>query len=243
MAKAPKKTQYITPVIPWKYVHLNKPDFGTDQYPKKDGEFSVTAVFDKDDPEVQAFLKQMEGLLSKVEAVAQEAFDAVSNPKVKAAWKKKGIDAPVVMPFYTEDFDEEGNPTGLVTIKFKTKAQFTKADGTVIKKTVPFIDAYGEIIPGKKRPLVYAGTTGRIAFTTGEAFIQTNAEAFLSFYLNQVQLVDLVSSGGGKSAFGAVEGGGVSADELDEYEPDEEKPKGNAPADDDEEEIDDEIPF
>lgn len=241
MAKKPKKEQFYTPVTVFKYCHLNKPDMGTEQYPKKEGEFSVTVAMDKDDPEVQAFIEKMEGFLPELEELAQREFDSAS-PKVKAGWKAKKITEPTVMPFYTEEFDADGDPTGRILIKFKTKATFKNKDGEVIKKTVALVDGLGEIIPAKKRPLVYAGTKGRVAFTIGKAFIPGNAEAFLSFYLNQVQIAKLATAGSGTSAFGALEGSDFSADDLEEYD-------GSSKDDDDDQDdggnddFDDEIPF
>lgn len=238
MAKKPKKEQFYTPVCVFKYCHLNKPDT---RY-KEEGEYSVTVAMDKDDAETQAFIEQIEALVSKQEEAAEAGWENAS-PKQKAAWKKKKITEPTIMPFYEDELDEEGEPTGRILFKFKTKATFEK-DGKTIRKTVTLVDGLGQVIPTKKRPLVYAGTEGRVAFTVGYAFIAKDAEAFMSFYLNQVQIAKLATGGGGQSAFGAVEGSDFSADDLDEYNPsDEDDVDDDADDGDDDDDLDDEIPF
>jgi hypothetical protein len=215
MAKTMKKTQYATPFGVFKYCHLNKPDT---RY-KKEGEFSVNVAFDKDDPKLIAFMEQIEAVIPALEETANEEFES-AGPKAKAKWKQKKITEPTIMPFYEDEIDAEGDPTGRVIFKFKTKATFEDKTGKTIQKVVKLVDSKGEVIPLKKRPLVYAGTIGRVAFTVGTSFIAEEAKAYLSFYLNEVQLRKLVTAGagGGSSAFEVDEEGEVDGDELDEYE-------------------------
>lgn len=240
MARMPQKKQLTTPIAVFKYAHLNKADT---RY-KDEGEYSVTVAMDKDDPETEAFIEQLEALVPEQEAKAQEGWDNAS-PRQKAAWKKpkKGdpITEPTIMPFYEEELDEAGEPTGRVLFKFKTKATFER-DGRTVKKQVTLVDGRGSVIPAKKRPLVYAGTEGRVAFTVGYAFIAKDAEAFMSFYLNQVQITKL-SSGGGGSAFGAVEGSDFSAEDLEEYEGNASASEGEEAEPEADDDDDDEIPF
>lgn len=241
MAKSPKKEQFYTPVAPFKYAHVNKPDYGTDDYPKPEGELSVTLAFDKDSADYKNFMKQMEPHIAEQRRVAEEGF-ASAPPKTKAVYKQKNITGPAVMPFCSEEYDADGDPTGRVLLKVKTKATFTNKEGEVVKKVVPMVDGLGEIIPFKKRPLVYAGTTGRVAFVLGFSYIPATAETYMSAYLNQVQIAKLATAGGGASAFGAIEGSGFSADDLDEYDPDGDNSTGGGDVDDSDD-IDDEIPF
>jgi hypothetical protein len=234
-----RKQQYFTPIAVFKYCHLNKPDT---RY-KAEGEYSVNVLLDKDDPAVQNFLEKIEAQVADQQRDAEEAFSSAS-PKQKAKWKKDGITAPIIVDFYEDELTEEGEPTGNIIMKFKTKASFTdRKTGETVKKVVKLSDPKGQVIPHKKRPLVYAGTTGRVAFVIGYSFIAENAKSFMSFYLNEAQIVDLVSGGGGSSAFGAVEGGGnFDVDDLDEYDADEDA--DDSDADDDGDDLDDdEIPF
>lgn len=243
MAQARKKPQFFTPIGVFKYAHLNKADT---RY-KEEGEYSVTVALDKEDPEVQAFIEKLEALVPDQEEHAAEAF-ANASAKQKAAWKKpkKGdpITEPNIMPFYEDELDEEGDPTGRVIFKFKTKASFLdQKTGKTVKKVVTLVDGKGQVIPAKKRPLVYAGTEGRIAFGYAFSFIASGADSYMSFYLNQAQITKLVSGGGGSSAFGAVEGSDFDGDELDEYNGDDEDAGGEDQTSGDDGLDDDEIPF
>lgn len=243
---AQKKKQFHTPIGVFKYCHLNKPDT---RY-KEEGEFAVTVAFEKDDPDTQAFIAQLEALVPEQEEHAAEAF-ANASAKQKAQWKnpKKGdpITEPTIMPFYEDEYDEEGDPTGRVLFKFKTKASFQdRKTGETRKKVVKLSDGRGQVIPTKKRPLVYAGTEGRVAFGTGISFIAAGADSYLSFYLNEVQITNLVSGGGGSSSFGAVEGSGFSSEDLDEYDPSGESEggsEGEGQGSGGGEDLDDELPF
>ena len=73
------------------------------------------------------------------------------------------------------------------------------------------------MIPTKKRPLVYGGTTGRVAFATSNVFIPKDAAVYLGLYLNEIQITAL-SSGGGADPFGADADSDFNADDLEEYE-------------------------
>lgn len=238
MARKPKKEQYFTPIGVFKYAHLNKADT---RY-KEEGEFSVTVALDKDDEATAAFIEKIDALVEKQQEAADEGFENAS-PKQKAAWKKRGITEPTVMPWYEDELDDEGDPTGRVLFKFKTKASFQNKEGKTVKKTVTLVDGRGEVIPAKKRPLVYAGTEGRVAFSVGYAFIAKDAEAFMSLYLNQVQITKLVSGGGGTSAFGAVDDSDFSSDDLDEYNPSDDEDGDDQDVGGDDDDLDDEIPF
>jgi hypothetical protein len=238
MAKRPEKKKLFTPIGPFKYAHLNKPDT---RY-KDEGEYSVVVALDKDTKETKAFIKNMQTLVDEQKEAAEEGWDN-ATPKQKAAWKKKGIKAPVIVPFYDEELDDEGDPTGRILVRFKTRASFTDKDGKTTKKVVPLVDGLGQIIPAKKRPLVYAGTEGRVAFGYGTVFIAKDAETYLTFYLNQVQITKLVSGGGATSAFGAVDDSDFSADELEEWEGNADDGDLDDYASEEADDIDDEIPF
>lgn len=219
--KKKRKPVLITPRGVFKYTHLNKPDFGTKQFPKKDGEFSVTLRLDKDDPKTAAFIEKIEAMMPEFEEEANELFDNAS-PKVKAKWKQKKITEPDFQPFYQDELDDDGDPTGTLLFRFKTKASFEdRKTGKTVEKVVPLLDGKGEMIPAKKRPTVYAGTEGKVAFTVGMSFIPDEAKAFVTFYLSEVKILKLAASMGGRSAFeDDDEESDFSSDDLDETEDD-----------------------
>lgn len=233
-----KRKQYYTPIGVFKYCHLNKADT---RY-KEEGEYSVTVLLDKDDDETKALMKQLDRLHQEALEDGKEKFDE-TNAKQKAKWKQKKITEPTLNPYYADEVDDEGDPTGRIELRFKTKASFTDRDGNMQKKTVGLVDAKGQMIKDKKRPLVYAGTEGRVAFAAAGSFIPKDADVYLSLYLNQVQITKLVSGGGGTSAFGAVEGADFDSDDLEEWEGDD----ADTDDEDQEDEVgeidDDEIPF
>lgn len=234
-----RKQQYFTPIAVFKYCHLNKPDT---RY-KAEGEYSVNVLMDKDDPTTQAFIEKLEAQVEDQRRDAEEAFDSAS-PKQKAKWKKEGISEPVIVDFYEDELTEEGEPTGNIILKFKTKASFKdRKTGKMVDKVVKLVDGKGNVIPHKKRPLVYGGTMGRVAFSIGFSFIAENAKSFMSFYLNEVQITKLVSGGAGSSAFGAVEDSDFDADDLDEWDGDEDVDDDDVNDDDDGDDLDDDIPF
>lgn len=234
----------ITPVGVFKYCHLNKPDergaakFGGE--PK----YKVTLVLPKDDPEAIALMKTLDEKLEEAMEAGAETMEE-ATAKQKNAWKKAGVKGPVSNAPYQDEYDEDDEPTGNVTFSFKTGTYYKDRDGKKQSKTVMMIDGKGVTIPTNKRPLVYGGTVGRVAFATSSLFIAKGADVYVGMYLNQVQIVELQSSGG-SSAFGAVEGSDFDADDLEEYES---KAKDEDKADDDDldddlDDIDDdEIPF
>lgn len=236
------REQFFTPIGVFKYCHLNKPDT---RY-KEEGEFSVHVLLDKDDPEVQKLMKQLDRRYEACADAAREAFDE-ANGQQKAKWKKKGLTEPTLNPWYEEEYDDEGDPTGNIIIKAKTKAVFQdRKTGKMVNKTVKLVDGRGQVIPAKKRPLVYGGTMGRIAFGVGNTFIPKDADCYMSFYLNEVQITKLVSGGASSSAFGAVEDSDFDSDELEEYEGnanDDADDQADDQVDGDDIDLDDEIPF
>ena len=241
------RDQLTTPKGPFKYCYVNAPDIKGAERFGGDPEFKVTQVIDEDDPKWPALKAKLDKLLDDAVEAGKEAM-ADANPKAKAAWKKKGITEPEVNAPYTEELDEEGEPTGRIELRFKTKAEFKdRKTGEMRKRTIPMRDGKGQIIPAKKRPLVYGGTIGRVAFATSAVFIPKDAAVFLGMYLNEIQISKL-SEGGGADPFGADEDSDFDADELEEYE-------GNASGGDDLDDdlddgqddggadLDDEIPF
>jgi hypothetical protein len=234
-----KREQLFTPIGVFKYCHLNKPDT---RY-KEEGEFSVNVLLDKEDPAVKKLMKDLDRKAKLAAEEAQEKFDE-ANGQQKAKWKKKGITEPTINPWYEEEYDDEGDPTGNIILKMKTKAQFQdRKSGRMIDKVVKLVDGRGQVIPAKKRPLVYGGTMGRVAFAVGNVFIPKDADCYLSFYLNEVQITKLVSAGSGTSSFGAVEDSDFDADELEEYEGNAADDDVNDDDQDDSNDDDDEIPF
>jgi len=209
--------QLTTPKGQFKYCYVNTPDFKGAERFGGEPEFKVTQVIDEDDKAWPALKAKLDKLLAVAVAAGAEAMQDV-NPKTLASYKKRGITEPEVNEPYAEELDEAGNPTGRIELRFKTKAEYKdRATGEMRKRTIPFRDGRGQVIPTKKRPLVYGGTTGRVAFATSNVFIPKDAAVYLGLYLNEIQITAL-SSGGGADPFGADADSDFNADDLEEYE-------------------------
>jgi len=210
--------QLTTPKGQFKYCYVNTPDFKGAERFGGEPEFKVTQVIDEDDKAWPALKAKLDKLLAVAVAAGAEAMQDV-NPKTLASYKKRGITEPEVNEPYAEELDEAGNPTGRIELRFKTKAEYKdRATGEMRKRTIPFRDGRGQVIPTKKRPLVYGGTTGRVAFATSNVFIPKDAAVYLGLYLNEIQISKLATAGSGSDPFGADEDSDFDADELEEYE-------------------------
>ncbi|MCG7628371.1 hypothetical protein MHM88_11185 [Epibacterium sp. MM17-32] len=211
-----KRDQIVTPKGVFKFAHLNSPDHKGAERFGGDPMYKVTLVLDKED--AAPLIKKLEPLLEAAREAGVEKMDE-APAKTKASWKKRKISEPEVNDFYDDELDEDGEPTGRVEFKFKTKAEFTdNKTGKTSKRTVPFRDGKGQIIPMKKRPLVYGGTIGKIAFATNPVFIPKDAAVFLGLYLNEIQISQLSTGGSTEDPFGADEDSDFDADDLEEYE-------------------------
>lgn len=245
-----KREQHISPKGIFKYTHLNKPDHKGAERFNAALQYKVTLILPKDDPETKKMIANLEKKYKEAEEHAKTQMDEASA-KQKGAWKKKGITDPDMQPFFDEEYDEDtGEPTGNIELRFKSHAEFKDKDtGKVNKKIIPFIDGRGQTIPNKKRPNVFAGTEGRVAFTTAPAFIPAEGKCFLSLYLNSVQITKLQSAGN-SNPFGADEDSDFSAEELEDIEDNASDGDDDSDLDDggdqdtgEDDEEDDEIPF
>jgi hypothetical protein len=222
LAEAKKKyPTFTTPTGTFAYPKLNKPDFGTDKYPKKDGEYSVNMRFKEDDPVFQAFLATITPLHDQAVAEGTEAFKALKVDVRKKLGKMK------VNPLYTEEYDQDTEqPTGYVKMKFampasglrkKDKSPWTARPAVFDAKGKPlplFVNAPGKPQHGSPRadaPQIWSGTEGKVSFEASGYFVESQGMAGLKLRLNAVQIINLVS-GGQRSAdaygFGEEEGWG-----------------------------------
>lgn len=242
-----------TPKGVFKYVWLNKPDTKFDA----DGVYTVTVVMDKENPKTQKLLKDLAAEHKKAVAEATHKWDEMTAQQ-KAKFKKKGITGPAAMPFYEDVVDDEGDPTGQISLRFKTKARIKSSrTGRVTARTVPFYDGRGNIIPDKKRPSIFAGTVGAVAFTPRGSYIPKDAEVYLSLYLDSVRILELKTAGGGGddwdddddasdfdgSTLDDVADDDLGGDDDDDLDDDLGGGDDSNQPDQDDDDLDDEIPF
>lgn len=193
------KEKFSTPVMTARWPKLVEPNTRFDA----DGKFEVELVGPEDDEEIQALIKTAEKLRDKHFA----SLDA----KKRKTYKKA--------PVFTEDLDEEGEPTGNVVIKCTMKHVFEdRKTGRKDRRWPRFFDSMNREVPRKK---LKGGIWGGSQLAIG-GFVQpydmgSSKLVGVSYRLSVVQIIELVQGGGADpSQFGmkARDEGGFSADGL-----------------------------
>jgi hypothetical protein len=210
----PQPVKGRTPKGTFKWPKITEPDYGTKDYPKPDGEYSVKVVFSAADPEHQRFRARMEKAAEIGYATGRAEF-----AKLKPAMQKKLKDV-TEQPVFEDIVDEDGNETGEFEMKVKVKASGERKKGpkagTRWTRKVPIFDAKGQQI--KKSIDVWGGTTGKVSFTYMPEgyFIPATGLCGIALKLEAVQIIDLVQ-GGARSAseYGFEEEEGFSAEAED----------------------------
>jgi hypothetical protein len=220
--KKAKQINLVTPASRFIYPKLNDPDYGTKEFPKPDGEYSLRLRFDTTDQQVQKFLKKLDALHQAAIENAKEEFAGLKVAQRKELERKNGDGGlsihPFAKPVYDEDTEE---PTNEVEMKFSMKAGGKTKQGKVWSRKPVIVDATGRVL--RNPPAIWGGTLGMVSFSVSEGgyFIPGTGLAGISTRLEGVQILELVSAGGrdAKSlGFGSVDGydGLDDADEEDD---------------------------
>lgn len=170
------------------FPHLQTPDTKF----KDEGEYRVRL---KLGPENGAFL-------DRIRAESERCFEEekakllAGDGKAKAAAKALQLGCPI-----TPEVDEDGNETGSFLVSFKRNAvQKTRRDGKVVKETdviIPIFDGAGNRIPPNVE--VWGGSTIRVSFFVGSYYAAAAKSAGATLKILAVQVIDLVTKGGGKA--------------------------------------------
>lgn len=199
MAKKPERPKFISFKGAFKFPKLSEPDFGTDEYPKPDGEFSLKLVGQADAADV----KKMIAELAPLHAAAVEKGKKLFKELPIATRKKLG--ELKVNPLFTEVYDKETEePTGEIEFKFAMKhsGEYKKGPkaGKRWTRKPDIFDAKGNKM--NPAPQIWGGTIGRVAFEIGTDqdgdpgyFIKGTGAAGLKLGLNAARILDLVSGG------------------------------------------------
>lgn len=187
-AKLPRMT---SPIGIARYPWLTKPDTKFDA----DGVYKVDLILPKNE--------DTEKFLSVLKAKADEAFE-------EAKKKAKNPSAVVQVVPFEDEYDDKQAPTGNVLVRFKTKAKFKGKDGSTRIQSVSLFDSKGHPAVVES---VYAGSVIRVNFVPVPYFVAGTRSAGISLRMNAVQILKLVSAGGGGSAsqFGFTEEEGWEA--------------------------------
>jgi hypothetical protein len=204
MTEKKRTVRGTTPKGIFKYPNLIKPDYGTNEFPKKNGEYNVRLVLDG--KAAQELIAKLEPEMEKAIAEAEEKF---AQLPVATRKRLKGV---TPNPYYTEVFDKETEePTGQYEFRFKTTASGVDKKGERWYRTVPIFDAKGKPVKLKE---IWSGTVGKVAYSVLPYFVAGSGAAGISLYLEAVQIIEL-NAGGGRSAseFGFSEEEGFEASE------------------------------
>ena len=208
MSKDFKPKRITTPKGVFIYPHLVTPDYGTDAYPKKGGEYNVKLRLDEEAAET---LRELcAEALEAAEAQAKEA-----NKKRKPQLRKQN---PLKAKQLGVDvFDDSENETGEVDFNLKTKASgVDKNTGDKWTKRVALFDAKGKPLVGKNIQ-IWSGTVGRFTVMPVPYFIAATGEYGVTLRLIAAQIINLVNgSAGSAEDYGFdVEDGYSAEDESD----------------------------
>jgi hypothetical protein len=226
----------------FKYPRLNEPDFGTKQYPKPDGAFSVKLVMSL--AAAEAFIaKPQKALDGKSLADLHAAAIAEGEAKFKELKVdvRKKLKAVTANPLFKTLYGDDEEPTGEVEFSFAMKYRVPvwkngeKTDQKTTRNCVIF-DAKGNRM--KSPPNIWGGTVGKVSFQPSAYWVAGTGAAGLSMNLEAVQIISLVSNGEKTAdAYGFGEEDGYTHEEptagKDEFS--DETPKGEAATSDNEE--------
>lgn len=229
MAKDSKKPfSSISPRGPFVYPKITEPDYGSKDYPKPEGEYSVRLRLTTDEAEKFVNRKvDFNGTKTSLQELYDEALRDAERQfgelKVESRKKLKEIKPN---DLYTVCYDKETEePTGEVEFKFKRTASGVVKNGpragTKWTAKPDLFDAKGRKIG--KGANIWGGSEGKIAFHATPYFVAGTAACGLTLRLQGVQVIELVSNGSRSAdSYGFGEEAGYSYD-PDDYREDEDK--------------------
>ena len=208
MADKPKIVKMNTPLGTAKWPKLVEPDYGTKDYPKPEGEYSVKLVFDATDAKFIAFRDKLEAYMGPVEAAAEAKFAELKKPQ------RDKLGSPTRNDIFTPLYDEDDEPTGEVEMKLTMKASGVvkkgPREGKKWSRKPQLFDALGRPIKGEIAIWGGSELIVSFSFTENGYFIPATGAYGIKLQLEAAQVVTL-RQGGERSAsdfgFGAQEGG------------------------------------
>lgn len=199
-----KRVRLVSPAGRFRFPKLSEPDYGTKDYPKPNGEYSVKLILKEDDEAAQAFIAKLQPLHDEAVAAAKAAFKEL-KPETRKKLKEVKVN-----DLFTQLLDKETEePTGEIEFKFAMNASgVSKKTNKKWERRPALFDAKAK--PMVKPPAIWGGTVGKVSFEPSAYFIAGTAAAGLKLNLTGAQIIDL-KSGGEASAdelgFGAEDGG------------------------------------
>lgn len=182
----PKLPMLKTPAGIAIYPHLNKPDTRFNP----EGQYQV---------KLRIPSEEAKDLIAAIDSVIAEEIAKAKKENPKKAVKE------ATKP-YAIALDDEGNETDEYIFSFKAKAVLSLKDGNKIPVTVKLFDAKGGVFP--QEDTIWGGSKLKIAFNAAP-FNTAMAGIGASLRIKAVQVIDLVTGGGGNASsfgFGEEEG-------------------------------------
>lgn len=223
---AAKKVLITTPLgTAAPYAALQKPDFGSAEFPQPRGEYKVNLIVP---------LAEAAPLMKRLQKIADDSYaefleDHKANPPKVQPGKKPVQPRQGEMPWFE---DGEGN----VVFKFKCYASYEK-DGKKHEINVKVADSRGKKIV--EVPNISGGSKLKVRFSVFPYKWNPTVGASVKLQLDGVMLVELVEFGGGDDDWGdeVIEGGYVadenSAGDFNSYQGDDSQDDEGPAADDD----------
>lgn len=203
-----KPLKMNTPLGTAKWPKITEPDYGTQDYPKPEGEYSTKLVFNETDPKFIAFRDKMQPYMDAVEAMANAEFANLKKPQ------RDKLGSPSRNDIFVPIYDENDEPTGQVEIKLSMKAggvvKRGPREGKKWSRKPQLFDALGRPIKGKIE--VWGGSELIVNFSFREDgyWIPATGAYGIKLQLEAAQIITL-RQGGERDAsaygFGAQEGG------------------------------------
>lgn len=207
----PNKLTLATPRGTLVWPKLTEPDHGTAKFPCSHewGDYKTKLRLDRTDPKVAAFLAKLDAHMEIARGLAEEAFAELPVKSRKALEAKQG--GVVASEPYSVVYDEETeDETDFVELNFKMRAGGKrKKDGKEWKAKPALFDS--RMKPITKKVEIWGGSTAVINADFEPFFVSGTGMYGIQRRLNAVQIIELVASGGQRSAssygFGSEEDG------------------------------------
>ena len=142
---------------------------------------------DPENPKVQEFLAFLD---EQGNAALEKAREAISQEKNPGKRKQK-LEALVLNPPYEQEYDENGEETGLVLVNLKTSATRTNKDGEEVQRTIPMCDAHRVAIDSTATK-IGNGSILCVKGTVGHNYVSAQNKAYVTLYISAVQVIKLV---------------------------------------------------
>lgn len=200
-----KLERLVTPAGVAHYPHIQTPD----DYKGKQ-KYKCGLIIPSDDGFIALITKKCDAAFEAAKEAVQEAIDGGELKGKALAKAKEELEVMEVHYPFEPEYSDDGEETGNTILKTSANANYTD------KKTKKLKDIKLSIFDSENNkvepvPNIWGGSVLKLAVDINPYHMQATHLAGISLRLSQVQIIELESGSGGKSEFGAEEGGYVAA--------------------------------